>query len=253
MIKRRTASPLDVSGSQPLYRQVEQRILRCLAEGEWKSGEQIPTEGQLAERFGVAVFTIRAGIAELVAANILARKQGKGTFVARHSRLRQRHQFSHIHDRDGRQVLPDRRLVSFGRSAATRLERDELALPATGRAVVCRLAMLTVLGGEIVSTLDIVLPGALFQRLTAAVIRAATENLYAAYQDTCGVNVIRIEEHVHAALASGREARALRVRAGAPVLRVERIASTYDGVPVEVRTRVLDAARYHYRTVEGGI
>ena len=110
---------LEMDPSEPLYKQVERHILQCLAEGEWKPGDQLPTESQLAERFGVAVFTIRAGIRALVAANILIRKQGKGTFVARHTRQRQRYQFSHIYRNEGVQIFPDRELLSFEKARAT--------------------------------------------------------------------------------------------------------------------------------------
>ncbi len=253
MPRKPLASGLDVGGPDPLYKQVEERILQCLADGEWKPGEQLPTESQLAERFGVAVFTIRAGIGELANANILVRKQGKGTFVARHSRLRQRYQFSHIHDTSGRQILPGRELVTFSKGVATEGEVTKLALPRDGRPGVYRLKMLSVDDGGTVATLDIVLPAKMFNGLTANAVRNAQENLYAAYQDECGINVIRIEEHIHAALATAEDARALKVRVGSPVLRVERTAYTYRNLPVEYRTRVFNATKYHYRSGEGSV
>lgn len=253
MARKQTSSRLDVSDPDPLYKQVGDRILQCLVDGEWKPGEQLPTESQLAERFGVAVFTIRAGIGELAAANILVRKQGKGTFVARHSRLRQRYQFSHIHDASGRQILPGRELVAFSKNSATEDEIAKLALPRGSKSAVYRLKMLSVDDGGAVATLDIVLPAKMFNGLTANAIRNAQENLYAAYQDECGINVIRIEEHIHAALATTEDARALKIRAGSPVLRVERIAYTYRNLPVEYRTRVFNATKYHYRAVEGSV
>ncbi len=253
MAQKNNLTSLDVSGPDPLYKQVEQRILQCLAEGEWKPGDQLPTESQLAERFGVAVFTIRAGIGELAASNILVRKQGKGTFVARHSKLRQRYQFSHIHDRNGRQILPDRELLSFAKGVASPEEAVRLELPSNGSAAVLRLNMVSVDEGQIVATLDITVPARMFSKLTATAVRKAQENLYAAYQDECGVNVIRIEEHVHAALSTAAEAKALKIRSGSPVLRVERTAYTYRNVPVEFRTRVFDASKYHYRSIEGSL
>lgn len=251
MARKPTTTRLDVSGPDPLYKQVGDRILQCLADSEWKPGEQLPTESQLAERFGVAVFTIRAGIGDLVAANILVRKQGKGTFVARHSRLRQRYQFSHIHDTNGEQILPGRELLAFGKATATDEEAARLALPRDGKPAIYRLKMLSVEDGKAVATIDIALPARMFSSLTASAIRNAQENLYAAYQDECGVNVIRIEERIHAGLATAGEARALKLRAASPVLRVERIAYTYRNLPVEFRMRVFDATKYHYRTIEG--
>lgn len=253
MPRKSATTPLDVNGPDPLYKQVCDRILQCLAEGEWQPGEQLPTESQLATRFGVAVFTLRAGISDLVSANILIRKQGKGTFVARHSRLRQRYQFSHIYDENGRQILPERQLLSFGRSAAHDMEADALTLPRGNKSQVFRLKMLSKENSRTVATLDIVLPVLMFSGLTAAAVRNAQENLYAAYQDACSVNVIRIEERIRAGAATASEARALELRIATPVLRVERIAYTYRNVPVEFRTRVFNSSKFHYRTSEGSL
>ena len=69
----------------PLYEQVKQAVLAALAQGEWKQGEAIPPEKNLAERFGVSIGTLRKAIDELAAENILVRHQGRGTYVAVHT------------------------------------------------------------------------------------------------------------------------------------------------------------------------
>lgn len=253
MRRKPSDTTVDVSGSAPLYKQVEERILQCLADGEWKPGEQLPTENQLAERFKVAVFTIRAGISELVASNILVRKQGKGTFVARHSRQRQRYQFSHVYGNDGTQIFPDRSALAFKKEVATHAVADRLGLRKEDRQSVYHLTCLLTIDGVPASIMDIMLPVRMFSKLTVRAIRGAQENLYAVYQDECGINVIRVEEHVYATAAAQDIATALKINTGSPVLRVERIAYTYQDVPVEYRVRFFDAAKFHYRTEEGGV
>ncbi len=253
MARSELSARLDLNRTEPLYKQVEKRILQCLSDGEWKPGDQLPTEAQLAERFGVAVFTIRAGIVELAAANILVRKQGKGTFVARHSRSRQRYQFSHIHDEAGNQILPTRHLISFTKEAAKAQDCVRLQVPRGARCQVYRLRMLSKIAGETIATLEIVLPARLFAALTAEAVRDAQENLYAVYQDVCGVNVIRVEEYVYAGLSTEAEAKMLGLRPDSPVLRIERLAFTYQDLPVERRIRVFDGTRFHYRAGEGSL
>jgi GntR family transcriptional regulator len=252
MPRKALRTRLEMHASVPLYKQVEKQILQCLADGEWKPGDQLPTEGQLAGRFGVAVFTIRAGIAELVAANILIRKQGKGTFVARHTRQRQRYQFSHVFGDDGSQIFPDRELISFQREIAPAPVKTILRLQAEARAAIYNIDCLLTTGDRRVATMQIALPVKKFAGLTARAIRDSDENLYAVYQDACGVNVIRIEERVQATVAAAGIARALKLPPASPLLRIERIAYTYNDVPVEFRVRHLDAAKYHYRSGEGG-
>src|SRR5512145_3175741 len=69
----------------PLYKQVVRLLMRSLEAGEWKSGVALPSEMELAQRFGVSQGTVRKAIDELVGDNLLVRRQGKGTFVATHS------------------------------------------------------------------------------------------------------------------------------------------------------------------------
>ena len=69
----------------PLYQQIKGLITQSLESGEWKPGEIIPSEVELAARFKVSQGTVRKAIDELAADNLLVRRQGKGTFVATHN------------------------------------------------------------------------------------------------------------------------------------------------------------------------
>ena len=69
----------------PLYQQIKVLILQSLQAGEWKPGEAIPSEMDLAARFRVSQGTVRKAIDELAAENLVVRRQGKGTFVATHA------------------------------------------------------------------------------------------------------------------------------------------------------------------------
>lgn len=244
---------LEIEGDSPLYKQVEREILQRLADGEWKPGEQLPTEAELASRLGVALFTVRAGVGELVKANILVRKQGKGTFVARHNRQRQRYQFSHVFDASGTQIFPERELVSFSREPATDFVAHLLQLESTSRPTLLRIELLLTIADNPAGLMEIALPARRFPDLTAKAIREGRENLYAVYQDLCGINVIRVSERVFADAAKPAVARVLRMSSHDPVLRIERVAYTYNDLPVEYRIRYFNATRYHYRAEEGGV
>ena len=77
----------------PLYRQIKGLILKSLQAGEWKPGESIPSEMDLATRFRVSQGTVRKAIDELAAENLLVRRQGKGTFVATHAEQHVQYRF----------------------------------------------------------------------------------------------------------------------------------------------------------------
>ena len=63
----------------PLYQQIKSLILRSLQAGEWRPGEAIPSEIELAARFKVSQGTVRKAVDELASENLLLRRQGKGT------------------------------------------------------------------------------------------------------------------------------------------------------------------------------
>src|ERR1035441_1377675 len=77
----------------PLYQQIKALITQSLQSGEWKPGELIPSEVELAARFKVSQGTVRKAIDELSAENLVVRRQGKGTFVATHHEERSRFRF----------------------------------------------------------------------------------------------------------------------------------------------------------------
>ena len=90
----------------PLYRQIKSLIVQALESGEWRPGEAIPSEQELAARFGVSQGTVRKAVDELAAENVLVRKQGKGTFVVSHHDPRQFFRFLRLVPDDGSLTQP---------------------------------------------------------------------------------------------------------------------------------------------------
>ncbi|MFN3684679.1 MAG: GntR family transcriptional regulator [Fimbriimonadaceae bacterium] len=68
--------------NKPLYQQVLEALERAIEVGEWKVGERLPGELQLAERFGVSYMTVRHAIQHLDSSGLVRRIRGKGVFVA---------------------------------------------------------------------------------------------------------------------------------------------------------------------------
>src|SRR5690606_12979968 len=77
----------------PLYQQIKALILQSLQAGEWKPAEPIPSEIDLAARFGVSQGTVRKAMDELAAENRVVRRQGKGTFVTTHAEQHAQYRF----------------------------------------------------------------------------------------------------------------------------------------------------------------
>src|ERR1019366_4224001 len=80
-----TSTPGTAPTFSPLYQQIKVLITQSLQSGEWKPGDLIPSEVELASRFKVSQGTVRKAIDELATENLVVRRQGKGTFVATHA------------------------------------------------------------------------------------------------------------------------------------------------------------------------
>ena len=65
----------------PVYYQVALNLRKRIQRREWRNGDQIPPESELAKEYGVSRVTLRQALAELVKDGLLTRQRGRGTFV----------------------------------------------------------------------------------------------------------------------------------------------------------------------------
>jgi GntR family transcriptional regulator len=65
-----------------MYKQVKLSLLEKIGSGEYRVGDQMPTEFELCRMFNVSRSTVRQAMQDLVTDGVISKKQGKGTFVA---------------------------------------------------------------------------------------------------------------------------------------------------------------------------
>ena len=162
------AERLATPAFSPLYQQIKSLILQSLQAGEWKPGEPIPSEIDLAARFRVSQGTVRKAIDELAAENLVVRRQGKGTFVATHAEQHVQYRFLKLVPDSGdldTEGPAERSIVECRRLRATADVARALALR-TGDAVLQVRRVLSY-GGVPTILEDLWLPGAPFKGLTA--------------------------------------------------------------------------------------
>jgi GntR family transcriptional regulator len=73
---------LDRSSFVPLYYQLQEQLKEQIESGAWKPGERLPSEPELARRYGISRVVVRQALAILEDDRQLIRVQGRGTFVA---------------------------------------------------------------------------------------------------------------------------------------------------------------------------
>jgi GntR family transcriptional regulator len=228
-------------GFFPLYRQVRERLLRSLAEGTWPAGAMLPSEQGLAAELGVSQGTVRKALDALVAENLLVRRQGRGTFVARHDERRILFQFFRLVSDAGERQFPESRVLSVSADRASAEERVRLSLPARTRAV--RIRRVRMLGGRPCIAESIVLPDAFFPGLAR---RDLPNNLYGLYADEYGISIARASEQLKAVELPTADATLLRVASATPALEIDRIAIAIDGRKAEWRVSRCLTTHVHY-------
>jgi GntR family transcriptional regulator len=236
----------------PLYQQIKGLILSSLRVGEWKPGEAIPSEMELATRFRVSQGTVRKAIDELAAENLLVRRQGKGTFVATHAAQHVQFRFLKLvpdSGMPGSEGPAQRDIIEFRRARAAADVARALALR-TGDAV---LQVRRVLGFSGIPTIleDIWLPAGPFKGLSAERLSGYNGPTYALFETEFNVRMVRAEEKIRAEPATGGLEALLKVAPGTPLLSVERIAYTYDDVPMELRRGYYRTDTHHYHNTLG--
>ena len=233
----------------PLYQQIKALIIRSLQTGEWRPGEVIPSEMELAARFKVSQGTVRKAIDELATDNRLVRRQGKGTFVATHSEQHTQYRFLRLVpdalDSGGEVGRMSRRVLDCRRVRATADVARALELKSGDSAVQIRRTLSA--SGRPVVLDEIWLPGGLFKGLSAERLSQYRGPMYALFETEFGVHMIRASEKLRAVAADAAAAQWLEVAVGAPLLSVERLSYSYENKPVELRRGLYHTEAHYYR------
>ncbi len=232
----------------PLYQQIKTLILRSLQAGEWKPGDMIPSEFDLAARFRVSQGTVRKAIDELATDNLLVRRQGKGTYVATHAEQHTQYRFLRLLPDTGdldSQGPAERRIIECRRLRASAEVARQLGLR-SGDPILQVKRVLTFAGAPAILE-DLWLPGGPFKGLTLETLSADKGAMYALFETQFGVRMVRATEKIKAVSADTDAAQLLGVPEGHPLLSVERLAYTYNDVPMELRRGLYRTESRHYR------
>ena len=232
----------------PLYQQIKALLLGSLQRGEWKPGEVIPSELELAARYKVSQGTVRKAVDELATENLLMRRQGRGTFVATHAEQQVQYRFLRLQPDNGTmsgEGPAEREFILCKRQRASADVARALALR-SGDPVLQARRLLRFSGAPTILE-DIWLPAGPFKGLTAERLAQYHGPMYALFESEFGVRMVRADEKIRAVLPDAEQARLLEVDMATPLLSVERLAYTYRDAPMELRRGLYRTDTHHYR------
>ena len=70
-----------MAGQEAKYQKIINWVRQEIADGSLRSGDKLPSEKELSERFGLSRQTVRHATGELEAQHIVSRVQGSGTYI----------------------------------------------------------------------------------------------------------------------------------------------------------------------------
>ncbi|GAA5161963.1 GntR family transcriptional regulator [Viridibacterium curvum] len=228
----------------PLYQQIKTLILQALEAGEWTPGQAIPSEQDLATRFGVSQGTVRKAIDELSSENILLRRQGKGTFVASHHDPRALFRFLRLVPLSGGGAQPVSMPLECWKARAGQEASKNLQVAMGSPLTIIRRLLKFDTKPVVVD--EIYLPGEVFQGLSLEMLQDWEGSLYSLFETRFGLRMIRASERIRAVAAERAPAELLGVPEHTPLLSVERVAYTYGDKPVEWRRGLYSTAEHFY-------
>lgn len=213
----------------PLYVQIRKSLQDEIANNILVPGQKIPSEDELAARFGVSRMTVRQGISDLIDEGLLYRRHGVGTFVARRHIERDHTRLENFVENAQQEGLEINIQVLIADILPAKLKVARSLSISEGDLVV-RVKTLRIVENLPITVHDAYVPHSLFPKLLSEDLEA--HHLWDIYESR-GLRVKRAVQRVEAREADEDIAKLLDIDEGLPILYKERTVFLDDGMPVE--------------------
>jgi GntR family transcriptional regulator len=232
---------LDKDLPIPLYHQLKCALISSIDSGQWQSGQQLPTEDQLAENFGVSKITVRQALRDLVDLGYVTRQRGRGTFVSK-PKFDQgpRELMSFTQEMHRHHLTAGSRVIECSTAEASEHVAEALQLP-PGEPVFV-LKRLRMADAEPMGVQTAHIPLAMVPGLTADNLENVS--LYELIQIKYGLQPARARETYFAIPSEPATAKLLGIAPGWPVFSVERVTFLPNGRPFEFVQSLMRGDRY---------
>ena len=218
--------------SLPAYLQILQVLRARLASGEWRVGDQVPTDEELVQQFRVSRSTVRAALDVLVADGVIKRYRRRGTFVAAPPRGAGSWMLTSLDDliASGFPTAPI--ILEVGEAACGSQVAGALGLDDEAGAL--RIRVLRQAGGEPYAYSVIHIPDLLARNLPSDwQERAKAEPFVSLVAAASALPVYKAIQVAEATAAPATVAALLETAAGAPLLKLQRTFFARPGTALE--------------------
>jgi GntR family transcriptional regulator len=226
-------APLRLA-AQPLHLQLRRALVQRIASGEWRHGDVIPNENELAREFNLSPGTVRKALDWMEQARLVIRQQGRGTFITDPTSPEFAGRFDTLHGPDGSKLstVPATTAVEAGIATADEAHTLQLNREQPSARVLRVRQTRRGPSGRVIMVEQAVLPEHLFRGMPS--------------MEEGGYDVVQASKHCNVLLGEGTErvsmaappdavAALFGLRDNALVLVLDRVIFTVEDVPAEMR------------------
>ena len=225
------ARTIDFNSNIPYYIQLIEALKEKISQGEWKPGDQLPSEPELCESYGVSRTVVRQALGEIELDGLIVRRKGKGTFVAEpkiNESLAQK-LTGFYQDMVERGHKPITQVLEHKVLPASNKVAEYLGIPPDTPVV--GIKRLRFVADEPIVIVTSYLPFHLCPAL--ADVDLTNRSLYQFLEQECGLMIARGRRTIEAVGANEYEAELLHIDRGAPLILLNSVSYLDDGTPIE--------------------
>ncbi|RST90434.1 GntR family transcriptional regulator [Vagococcus humatus] len=215
--------------TMPIYLQIHDQIRTEIEAGKWQVGDRLPSERELAERFGVSRMTLRQAIQTLADEGVLERKIGSGTYVAKQKVqewMTGTTSFTDIIQSQGK--VPSSKVIAYFVTQPSSSEQEKLQL--TGHDKILRMERIRY-ADDIPICFEVTsIPYSLIKNYNKAEI---TQSFYHVLGEKGHHEIGTSNQTISAMIAAEKIAEYLEMKKGEAILKVRQVSYFKDGIPFE--------------------
>ncbi len=243
---------VDRTSGLPAFRQVAADLREKITAGDYAPGEQLPSERELVDSYGVSRPTIREAVNLLRSEGLVTAEHGRGVFVrppASIQRVARTRLSREARERNRGAFLADAAARGFTPSTSVKIRFEQADARTAAHLAVDEGTEVTVrdrvmrADGLVVQLAVSRLPRTLTRDTAIEQVDTGPGGAYARLEEA-GHRIGSFAEHVGARMPTPDEASLMQLAVGVPVITVTRVAFGEDGTPLEMNDMVMAADRY---------
>ncbi|MBN2679953.1 MAG: GntR family transcriptional regulator [Acidithiobacillaceae bacterium] len=219
----------DIFIAHPLYMQLKEQIRSNILDGTYQPHSQMPSESEMANNYKVSRTTVRLALRDLQAEGLIFKIAGKGSFVSKpkaNQDLFKLKGFGEAMNEKGYETFST--FLGSKERVENKIVKKKLKCENID---VMEIRRLRYLNREPISVDVTYIPCSIGRKLINEDL--ATQDIFLLLENKYGIKLGKADIQLESILSDEKISRLLKVEAGSPILKMERLTYTSQNVPID--------------------